>query len=185
MANILNMPSAGVTSDDLTATLADVLAGTTAMTSDSDDEAGTGAMPNNGAWNGTNVAGGSVTIPVGYHNGSGKVTASNGITYKKGTQVANDSASKSGNTTITASKKCRVIVIMTRSTRNTSDAIKWTIKKNNVQQESFTAATGGSASQSRQYDLNQGDTLNVAVTSDTGYAGPQFFFVADGESAFS
>lgn len=35
-----------------------------------------GTMTNNGAWTSTIAPGASVTIPVGYHNGSGKVTAS-------------------------------------------------------------------------------------------------------------
>lgn len=34
----------------------------------------TGTMANQGTWNGTTSYGGSVTIPAGYHNGSGKVT---------------------------------------------------------------------------------------------------------------
>ena len=33
-----------------------------------------GTMPNKGAWNSTATSNGSVTIPEGYHNGSGKVT---------------------------------------------------------------------------------------------------------------
>ena len=33
-----------------------------------------GTMPNNGAWTSTIAPGASVTIPAGYHNGSGKVT---------------------------------------------------------------------------------------------------------------
>lgn len=36
----------------------------------------TGSMPNHGAWGTTISPGGSVTIPQGYHNGSGKVQAS-------------------------------------------------------------------------------------------------------------
>lgn len=35
----------------------------------------TGAMPNHGAWGTTINAGGSVTIPQGYHNGGGKVSS--------------------------------------------------------------------------------------------------------------
>ena len=36
-----------------------------------------GSMTNRGAWNGTVNPGSSITIPAGYHNGSGKVTANN------------------------------------------------------------------------------------------------------------
>ena len=35
----------------------------------------TGTMPNHGAWSTTANAGSSVTIPAGYHNGAGKVSA--------------------------------------------------------------------------------------------------------------
>ena len=63
-------------SDDLTATKAHVLAGKTAITSDSSDEPGTGTMTNQGAVSPGKLApGGSYTIPAGYHSGSGKVTA--------------------------------------------------------------------------------------------------------------
>lgn len=65
----------GVASDELTATTAQVLNGYTAVTKDSDDDIGTGTMANRGAVNQSLNAGGSYTIPQGYHNGSGKVTA--------------------------------------------------------------------------------------------------------------
>lgn len=55
------------------ATTADVLAGKT-FTNDDGVEY-TGAMPNRGAVSGTLNCGGSYTIPAGYHNGSGKITA--------------------------------------------------------------------------------------------------------------
>lgn len=95
----------GVGSDELTATLEDVLKGKTVVASDTGDEIGTGTleltgdaavgnvlsgktfygtdaktkltgtMPNNGAVAPSALgAGGSYTIPAGYHNGSGKVT---------------------------------------------------------------------------------------------------------------
>lgn len=65
----------GVGSDELTATVAQVLSGYTAVTKDSDDEIGTGTMPNRGAVSQTLNAGDSYTVPQGYHNGNGKVTA--------------------------------------------------------------------------------------------------------------
>ena len=55
------------------ATVADVLKGKTF--SNSSDIEITGTMENRGAINKTLNAGGSYTIPAGYHNGSGKVTA--------------------------------------------------------------------------------------------------------------
>lgn len=98
----------GASSDELTATRGDVLKGVTAVTSDSNDEAiegtleltgdaadshvlegktyynkdaktrRTGAMPNRGAANQILNAGQSYTIPAGYHNGGGRITA-NGL----------------------------------------------------------------------------------------------------------
>lgn len=66
----------GVSSDEVTATKDKVLAGYTAVTADSDDEPVAGTMVNRGAWNGSIGINGNVTIPQGYHNGSGRVTQS-------------------------------------------------------------------------------------------------------------
>lgn len=102
---ISGVGGSGVGSDECTATKDEVLKGYGAITKDSDDEViqgtleltgnaadshvlaektyynkdakakRTGAMPNRGAVNTTLNAGGSYTIPAGYHNGGGKVTA--------------------------------------------------------------------------------------------------------------
>ncbi len=56
-----------------TATAGDILSGKTAYVNGSKI---TGSMANNGAVNATIAPGGTYTIPAGYHNGSGKVTAS-------------------------------------------------------------------------------------------------------------
>ena len=110
----------GTASDELTATRGDVLKGVTAVTSDSNDEAiegtleltgdaadshvlegktfynqgaktrRTGAMPNRGAANQTLNAGQSYTIPAGYHNGGGKVTANGLAGQTAGTALAGD-----------------------------------------------------------------------------------------------
>ena len=50
----------------------DVLAGKTF--SNKQSNALTGSMPNNGAWSASTSGNGSVTIPAGYHNGSGAVS---------------------------------------------------------------------------------------------------------------
>lgn len=63
-----------VGSDDCTAGKAQVLAGYTAVTSDSEDEAVTGTMPNNGEQSATLKCGQSKQIPAGYTPG-GTVTA--------------------------------------------------------------------------------------------------------------
>lgn len=66
----------------------DVLNGKT-FTNDSGEQ--TGTMANNGAWGTTLNPGGSVTIPHGFHNGSGKVSVNNGsnptIKYKNYSSV--------------------------------------------------------------------------------------------------
>ncbi len=63
----------GVSSDELTATLDNVLEGTTVVTSDTDDEIGTGTMPNNSGWSSSVGRNDSITIPKGYHDGTGTV----------------------------------------------------------------------------------------------------------------
>lgn len=57
-----------------TAGTGDVIAGKTFYAGDKNLKNGT--MVNRGAWGTSVAAGGSVTIPAGYHNGSGRVTAS-------------------------------------------------------------------------------------------------------------
>ena len=58
----------------------DVLAGKTF--SNKQSNALTGSMPNNGAWSASTSGSGSVTIPEGYHNGSG--TVSGAASYNQG-----------------------------------------------------------------------------------------------------
>ena len=70
---IVNAVRQAITGD---ATTADVLSGKTFMSSASPNEQ-TGAMTNNGAVTASLTASGQeYTIPAGYHNGAGKVTAS-------------------------------------------------------------------------------------------------------------
>lgn len=104
MGKVIIAAGGGAGSDECTAARAELLKGYTAITRDSDDEAvegtleltgdaadsqvlagksyyntnpkikRTGSMVNQGAVSQTLNAGGSYTIPSGYHNGSGKVT---------------------------------------------------------------------------------------------------------------
>ena len=60
--------------EECTANPSDVMNGKTFYSGDKNLK--TGTMTNRGAWTSSVAAGGSVTIPAGYHNGSGKVTAS-------------------------------------------------------------------------------------------------------------
>lgn len=65
----------GVSSDELTARAEHVLAGEGYVGVDTDDEAGVGTMSDNGSMQKTLRAGESVTVPRGFHDGSGTVTA--------------------------------------------------------------------------------------------------------------
>ena len=74
MAECILMKAGGGTgSDECTATKGNVLAGKTAVTSDSNDEAVAGTMPNKGAWTSRIGVNGKAVIPAGYHNGAGYV----------------------------------------------------------------------------------------------------------------
>lgn len=80
----------GVSSDELTAKASQVLKGSTYVGSDTDDEAGTGTMTNNGAVSKELACGESYTVPEGYHSGSGKVTAKSLASQTDGTATAED-----------------------------------------------------------------------------------------------
>lgn len=68
----------------------------------------TGSMPNRGAWSSTVDPGTSVTIPQGYHNGRGKVTASNTVSQSSASQSV---AKETGTATITFSKDAKVVIV--------------------------------------------------------------------------
>ena len=74
---LININSAGISSsllEQTTATSGDVLSGKVIV--GKDGELLTGTMANRGTWNSSVGINGSVTIPAGYHNGSGRVTNS-------------------------------------------------------------------------------------------------------------
>ena len=121
MGQVLFAPAlAGCTSDDVTASAAQVLSGYTALTKDSNDDPISGTMTNRGAWTSGSSGSGTIAIPAGYHNGSGYVDCSGaynaGVTaadarvntssanYKAGYNAGYSSgvnAGKSTNTTVT------------------------------------------------------------------------------------
>lgn len=72
------IPSRYADATDKTATASDILIGKTAIAWDSSNDipvSVTGTMANNGAITKSLMCGGEYTIPAGYHNGNGKVTA--------------------------------------------------------------------------------------------------------------
>lgn len=79
-----------VSSDQLTVKAADVLKDKTYIGADTNDGAGIGTMPNQGAKTSALNCGGSYTIPAGYHNGSGKITANSLASQTSATAKADE-----------------------------------------------------------------------------------------------
>ena len=94
---IIQKAGGGISSDEVTAGKAQVLTGYTALTKDSGDEAAEGAMANRGAVSSALNCGGSYTVPSGYHNGFGKVTA-NSLASQTGGVTAEDKYVLNGKT---------------------------------------------------------------------------------------
>ena len=116
----------GVSSDECTASKAQVLAGYTAVTSDSEDEAVTGTMPINGDQSATLKCGESKQIPEGYTSGGTvkaadlasqtKGTATEAYIYKGKTAVVNGA-------TITGNMTCSSILSFSVAAYSTSQVL--------------------------------------------------------------
>ncbi len=74
--------SGSVDLSGITATAEDILAGKKSVNSSGNEI--TGTMTNRGAWTASKTSNGDVTIPAGYHNGSGKVTVNVSTTIETG-----------------------------------------------------------------------------------------------------
>lgn len=92
MGRILTSPGGGggISSSDVTAKSADVLAGTKTIMADSNDEVVEGGMIDHGAISKALKCGESITIPQGYHNGSGEISADSLAGQTEGTATASD-----------------------------------------------------------------------------------------------
>ena len=88
---VVNIPGGGgggILSEELGATAEFVLKDLSYVGNDTDDEAGTGKMPNIGAQTGALNCGESVDISKGYHDGTGKITANSLASQTSATATA-------------------------------------------------------------------------------------------------
>ena len=157
MATIpLNFGGGGGTgSDDVTATIAQVLAGFTAITHDSDDEPIAGSMINRGAVSQSlNTSTTSYTVPQGYHSGSGKVsitTQEKTITPTTSAQnVTPDSGKVLSKVTVNAiSTQTKTITPSTSAQNITPDSGKYlskvTVNAISTQEKTASATTSAQA----------------------------------------
>lgn len=101
-AYLVKQGAAGSGSDECTANRKHVLAPYTAITGDSGDDPTTGTMLDQSGWKKTLAAGESVTVPGGYHDGKGTVTAKDLASQTSGT--AADSDIRKGETAVVNGK---------------------------------------------------------------------------------
>ena len=101
-AYLVKQGAAGSGSDECTANRKHVLAPYTAITGDSGDDPTTGTMLDQSGWKKTLAAGESVTVPGGYHDGKGTVTAKDLASQTGGT--AADSDIRKGKTAVVNGK---------------------------------------------------------------------------------
>ena len=136
---IVGNGAGGVSSDELSAKAEWVLKGCTYVGSDTSDDIGTGTMVNNGAVTKTLAAGETYTVPLGWHNGSGKITAENPVwtgwkqIYKATAQQINDgdgNLSWGTNVTLSGFSQYNTFILRVAYARNTSTSTPSRIYQN-------------------------------------------------------
>lgn len=130
----------------------------------------TGSMTNNGAWGATVNAGGSVTIPQGYHSGGGKVTANNlsNIVYITRSGIA-DSQGTSLSTSVNGSSNYRALLIFIGQPTSNSPSVSisggscWRVGTLNLEDRQW-----GEYSSEDQFWMyfvtNLSSTVNINIT---------------------
>ena len=126
-----------------TAGAGDVLSGKTYYSGDKDLK--TGEMPNNGAWGATVSPTKSVTIPAGYHNGSGKVTGGKARLNWYKNYYAPEAAQLNYSVTIPAGETYQAFVIIVTGHPEGMNAIQ------------TPTVTSGTLSSRYTIDANSGD----------------------------
>lgn len=186
---IIQKAGGGAASDECTAAKAQVLSGYTAVTSDSNDEPAAGAMVNQGTKTAALNCGGSYTIPAGYHNGSGKVTANSlasqtsGVTAEdryvlSGRTYWKDGVKRTGNMTVAS------VVSFSVAAYSTSQVLcTWkNLAKGPYSGVAICAKTGGyptSINDNRKYTgVGSNSVLNGTSTAILGglAAGTTYYF---------
>ena len=112
--------------------------------------------------------------------------AMSGIDYKDGVNVEYVSTSQSASASCTTLKPTYVMVLMTRSNRNTTDNIAWTIKVDGETVFTLTAPTGRMATTYRVIKCRSaGRTVTASCVAETGYSGARCFFISTGTDSIS
>ena len=174
MGQVLFAPAlAGCTSDDVTASAAQVLSGYTALTKDSNDDPISGTMTNRGAWTSSSSGSGHIAIPAGYHNGSGYVDCSGaynaGVTdadARTNTSSANYQAGynsgKSG-VTLSASASGRTVTATASNGKTASASVAYAGSNGVVS----VSTSGGSGNQS--FNITDGWCTSINVDRTGAY----------------
>lgn len=137
---------------------ANVLAGKTF--SNASGTGKTGSMTNNGAVTQTISGGQSYTIPEGYHNGSGVVTAASPA-FVDMKLIASSAAGNGDVTLYTASSSATILIADIIQSGATNAGSSLTIKKNGTDVGSINLANETSVNDSYVINVENGDTITM------------------------